>query len=83
MQCQRKQANRQAKKQLERRLTKEQTNKESQMGANKHVKHTKGRTNMLSNKRGFPRRTNAGLDWVTIASLVWSTNNTRAIKQNS
>ena len=62
MQCQRKQANRQAQKQLERRLTKEQTNEESQMGANKHVKHTKGRTNMLSNKMGCSRRTNVGLD---------------------
>ena len=64
MQWQRKQASRQAKKQLERRHAKGQTNKESQMGTNKHVKHTKGWTNMLSNKRGCPRRTNVGLEGV-------------------
>jgi len=36
-------------------------------GPNKHVKHTKKQTNMLSNKRECPRRTNVGLDQVSIA----------------
>jgi len=39
------------------------------MGVNKHVKHTKRQTNMLSNKRGCPRRTNVGLDRMYIVPL--------------
>ena len=32
----------------------------------------KGQTSMLSNKRGCPRRTNVGLDRVSIVPLDWS-----------
>ena len=36
----------------------------------------KGQTNMLSNKRGCPRRTNVGLDRVSIVPLDWSMDGT-------
>ena len=37
----------------------------------------RGQTNMLSNKRGCPRRTNVGLDQVSIVPLDWSMDDTR------
>ena len=36
----------------------------------------KGQTSMLSNKRVCPRRTNVGLDQVSIVPLDWSMNDT-------
>ena len=59
------------------RTCKEHTNKESQMGEKKHAKHMKGQTGMLSNQRGCPRRTNVGLDWVSIVPLDWSMDDTQ------
>ena len=38
---------------------------------------------MLSNKRRCPKRTNVGLDRMSIVPLDWSTDDTRAIKKNS
>ena len=35
-----------------------------------------GQTNMLSNKRGCPRRANVGLDQVSIVPLDWSMDDT-------
>ena len=52
------------------------------MGENKHVKHTKGQINSLSNKWGFPKRTNVGLDRVSIVPLDWSMDDTHAIKKS-
>ena len=43
----------------------------------------RGHTKILSNKRGCPRRTNVGLDWMSIVPLNWSMDDTHAIKQNS
>ena len=37
----------------------------------------KRQTNMLSNKRECPRRTNVGLDQVSIVPLDWSTGDTQ------
>ena len=48
-----------------------------------NAKHTKGQTNMLSNKKGCPKMTNLGLNQVSIVPLNWSTDDTCAIKQNS
>ena len=59
------------------RTCKEHTNKESQMGEKKHAKHMKGQTGMLSNQRGCPRRTNVGLDRVSIVPLDWSMDDTQ------
>ena len=42
----------------------------------KHAKHVKRENNMLSNKRGCPRRTNVGLNRVSIPSLDWSMDDT-------
>ena len=36
-----------------------------------------GQTNMLSNKKGYTRRTNVGLDRVSIVPLDWSTDDTQ------
>ena len=72
MQWQRKQASRQAKKQPEGKHAKRQAIKRSRIG----------QTNMLSNKRGCPRRTNVGLDWVSIVPWDSSMDDTCAIKQN-
>ena len=47
-----------------------QASKRCQMGANKHVKYTKGKTNMLSNK-------NVGLDRVSIVPWGWSMDDTQ------
>ena len=47
------------------------------MGANKQMKHKKRQRNMLSNKRGCLRRTNIGLDRVSIAPLDGSMDDTR------
>ena len=77
---QRKQFSRQAKKQLERENVKGLTNKGSQTGANKHVKHMKGQTSMLSNKWVCPRRKNIGLDQVSIVPWDWSMDDICAIK---
>ena len=52
------------------------TNKKSQMGANKHARHMKGQTSMLSSKLWCPRRTNVGLDRVFIVPLDWSMDDT-------
>ena len=52
------------------------TRKRFQTGVNKHVKHMKRQTNMLSNKRGCPRRANVGLDQVSIVPLDWSMDDT-------
>ena len=76
IQRQKKQASRQAKKQIEGKHAKRQASKGCQMGASKHVKHMKRQTNMLSNKRGCPRRKNVGLDRVSIVPLDWSMNDT-------
>ena len=65
------------KEQIEGKHAKRQANKRCQTGANKHVKHTKGQTNMLSNKKGCPRRTNVGLDQVSVVPLDWSTDDTQ------
>ena len=43
--------------------------KKVKWGQTKHAKHIKEQTNMLSNNRGCPRRTNVVLDRVSIASL--------------
>ena len=48
--------------------------KKAKQGQTKHAKHMKGQTSMLSNKRGCPRRTNVGLDQVSIIPLDWSMN---------
>ena len=72
-----KQASRQAKKQMEEKACWKQIRKRCQTGAKKYVKHTKRKTNMLSNKRGCPRRTNVCLNWVSIVPLEWSMDNTQ------
>ena len=36
-----------------------------------------GQTNMLSNKIGHSRRTNVGLDWVSIVPRDWSMDDTQ------
>ena len=46
------------------------------MRANKHARHMKGQTSMLSSKRWCPKRTNIGLDQVSIVPLDWSTDDT-------
>ena len=43
----------------------------------------RGQTSMLSNKRGCLRRTNVGLDLVSIVPWDWSMDDTCAIKQSS
>ena len=35
-----------------------------------------GQTSMLSNKKGCPRKTNVGLDLVSVVPLYWSTDDT-------
>ena len=40
-------------------------------------KAKRGQTNILSNKRGCPRRTNVGLDQVSIVPICWSMDDTR------
>ena len=57
--------------------------KRAERGQTKHALHMKGQTSMLSNKIGFPRRTNVGLDRVSIVPLDWSMDDTCAVKQNS
>jgi len=71
------QANRQAKKRIEGKHAKWQARKRCQTRANKHVKHTNRQTNILSNKRGCPRRTNVDLDQISIVPLDWSMNDTQ------
>jgi len=43
----------------------------------------RGQTNMLSNKRGCPRRKNANLYRASIVPLDWSMEDTLTIKKNS
>ena len=72
----RKQASRQAKKRIEGKHAKRQARKRCQIGA-KNVKNTKRQRNVLSNKRGCPRRTNVGLDQMSIVPLDWIMDNTQ------
>ena len=72
----RKQASRQAKKRIEGKHAKRQARKRCQTWANKNVKNTKRQRNVLSNKRGCPRRTNVGLDQMSIVPLDWTMDNT-------
>ena len=72
------QARRQAKKKMKGKACQRQVRKRCQTRANKLVKHTKRQTNILSNKRGCPRRTNVGLDRVSIATLDWSMGDTQS-----
>ena len=66
----RSQTSKQAKEEIEGKHAKRQASQRCQMGANKHVKHTKRQKNMLSKKKwGCPRRTNVGLDRVFIVPL--------------
>ena len=71
-------ANKQRKKTKEiGRVCKGHTNKESQTGANEHVKHTKGKHMCYQTKGGCLRRTNVGLDRVSIVPLDWSMDDTQ------
>ena len=53
------------------------------MRAKRCVKHMVGQINMLSNKRQHPRRTNVGLDQMSIVPFDWIMDDIYAIKQNS
>ena len=55
---------------------KDKIGKDAKRGANNHVMYTKRQRNMLSNKRGCPRRTSVGLDRVSIVPLYWSMDDT-------
>lgn len=50
--------------------------KKAHNGENKHV-------NKQTNKKGYPRRANVGLDLVSVVPLDWSIDNTCAIEQSS
>ena len=41
------------------------------------MRHTKRQTSMLSNKKGCPRKTNVGLDQVSLVPLDWSMEDTQ------
>ena len=73
-----KQVNKQAKKETKEigRACKEHNNKESQMRANKACQAYE-RANKLSDKKGCPRRTNVGLNQVSIVPLDWSMDDTQ------
>ena len=73
----RKQASKQPKKRIEGKHAKRQARKRCQIGANKNVKNMKRQTNMLSNKRGCPRKTNIGLDLISIVPMDWTMDNTQ------
>ena len=73
----RKQASKQPKKRIEGKNAKRQARKRCQIGANKNVKNMKRQTNMLSNKRGCPRKTNIGLDLISIVPMDWTMDNTQ------
>ena len=77
MQRQKKQASRQAKKQVEGKACQRQDSKRFQTGANEHVKHTKGKHMCYQTKGGCLRRTNVGLDRVSIVPLDWSMDDTQ------
>ena len=77
MEREKKQASRQAKKQMEGKACWRQIRKRCQMGANKHVKHTKRETNMLLNKRECHRRTNVCLNRMSIVPLEWNMDDTQ------
>ena len=51
--------------------------KRTKRGKTKHAKHMKRQTSMLSNKKGCPRRTNVGLDRVSIVPLDWNMDDTQ------
>ena len=71
-------ANKQRKKQRrQREHAKNILTKRGKWGQTKHTKHMKGQTSMLSSKRGCSRRTNVGLDRVSIDPLDWSMDDTQ------
>ena len=57
-------------------LAKNILTKRAKWGQTKHAEHMKGKTSMLSHKRGCPRRINVGLDQVSTVPLDWSMDNT-------
>ena len=78
-------ASRQAKEiaKKEMKHTKRHITKRAKQGKTSILSTRKAKRACYQTKRECLRRTNVGLDWVSIVPLDWNMDNTRAIKQNS